>query len=186
MKRSYIKRGTKQLKRSGFARKAPSTSPKTALGKAKKVKTIPKPTRIKRLKKQLEILSHTFVRKRDALFNKDILAGSCCSCGKYCEGGDFQCGHYEPSSTCGAILRYHPHNMHGQGGYCCNINRHGQQRMANDYSVFMIDKYGLDYFNFLRSLKQKTIKADEIFYQTIIDLYKAGDESKIVEYLHSL
>lgn len=140
--------------------------------------------RVKKAKKDLEKISHNYIRERDSK-DKGIIAGFCCTCGKWCEGGDFQAGHYEPSSTGGAVLRYHPNNMHGQGGYCCNINRHGQQRMANAYTMFMIKKYGLKFTEKLRSLKQKTIKADIVFYETMIDLYKQKDEKKIIKFLEN-
>ena len=143
------------------------------------------PARIKRAKKELTLISHTFVRKRDSI-NKNKIGGYCMSCGKYCEGSDFQAGHWEPDSTGGALLRYHPQNMHGQGGYCCNINRHGQQRMGNDYTLKMIERYGLKRVNELRKLKYKSIKADILFYERMIELYRAGNEQDIIDYLESL
>lgn len=144
-----------------------------------------KKTPTQKLAKELEKISHDYIRRRDSK-DKDFIGGNCVTCGKYCENGNFQAGHWEPSSTCGAILRFHPHNMAGQGGYCCNINRHGQQRMGNEYTMVMIAKYGIKYVEYLRSLKHKTIKADSIFYQKMIDLYTAGDEKAIVAYLDSL
>lgn len=143
------------------------------------------PARIKRAKKKLVEISHRYIRERDSK-DKGIIAGFCCTCPKWCEGSDFQAGHYEPDSTGGALLRYHPNNMHGQGGFCCNINKHGQQKMANAYTIFMIKKYGLKFVEKLRALKQKSIKADIIFYETMINLYEQGDEKKIVKYLESL
>lgn len=140
--------------------------------------------RVKKAKKKLEKISHDYIRRRDGIDGD--FKGYCCTCGKLCEGGNFQCGHYEPSGGSGALLRYHPRNMHGQGGYCCNINRHGQQRMANDYTFFMIKKYGEEYVTKLRQLKYKTIKADIIFYETLIELYEQGDEEKICNYLDNL
>lgn len=140
---------------------------------------------IKKLKVQLVKLSHDYIRTRDSKV-WDIFAGNCCTCGKWCEGSNFQCGHYEPDATGGLLLRYHPHNMHGQGGYCCNINRHGQQRIANEYTMFMIRKYGLPYVEKLRSMKQKTIQGDILFFSTMINLYQIGDENAIVAYLESL
>src|ERR1035437_2054544 len=134
---------------------------------------------IKRIKNKLVEVSHTYIRRRDSKEPEFRIGGICCTCGKYCEGGDFQAGHYEPDLTGGALLRYHPLNMNGQGGYCCNINRHGQQKMGNAYTFFMINKHGLKVVENLRALKQKTIKADIIFYQTMLDLYLAGDEKKI-------
>lgn len=174
MKRSGFKiKPRKPLKRSGFKKRKV------------KLKRELMPNRVKHAKKELTQLSHIFVRKRDSV-KKDVIGGYCCSCGKYCEGPHFQAGHWEADSSGGALLRYHPHNMHGQGDYCCNINRHGQQVMGNAYTLFMIEKYGLSYVNQLRALKTKSIKADIIFYERMIELYKEGDEDKIVEYLHSL
>lgn len=143
------------------------------------------PNRIKRAKKKLEELSHTYIRNRDS-YRKGIIAGICCTCGKWCEGGDFQAGHYEPDGSCGVLLRYHPQNMHGQGGFCCNINRNHQQKMGNDYTFFMINKYGKERVEQIRRLKQKSISADIIFYETMIDLYSKGDEQKIIHYLEEI
>lgn len=139
---------------------------------------------VKKIKKKLVEVSHLYIRKRDST-SDNIIAGNCCTCGKYAEGGNFQAGHYEPDASGGALLRYHPRNMHGQGGYCCNINRHGQQRVANAYTMFMIKKYGLKYVEKLRAMKQKTIKADILFYSELLELYKLGNESKIIRFLES-
>lgn len=152
------------------------------LEKSKKVKRVLMPVRIKRAKKRLVELSHTFVRNRDSNV-KGIVAGFCCTCGKYCEGGNFQAGHYEPDSTGGVLLRFHPHNMHGQGGYCCNINKHGQQKMANEYTFYMIRKYGAERVEEIRKLKQKSIRGDILFYEKMIELYEKGDEQDIVDFL---
>lgn len=139
-------------------------------------------TNVQKAKKVLYELSHTFIRRRDSK-DKDFIAGNCFTCDKWSEGGNFQAGHFEPDSTGGALLRYHPHNMHGQGGYCCNINRHGQQRIANEYTFRMIRKYGIKYVEKLRALKQKSIKADLPFYLKMIELYQAGDEKDIVKHI---
>lgn len=143
------------------------------------------PARVKRAKNRLTELSHTHVRRRDSS-SEDRIAGFCKTCGKFCEGSHFQAGHYEPNSTGGALLRYHPRNMHGQGDYCCNINRHGQQRMANEYTLFMVRKYGIEYVDKLRSMKHKSIREDIMFLEKMIELYEIGDEEKIIEYLENL
>lgn len=138
---------------------------------------------IKKLKKELEKISHDFIRKRDSINDFEI-GGLCFDCGKLCYGQQFQAGHFEPSGSCGAILRYHPHNMHGQSGGCnCGYR---QEQVKINYTMSMIRKYGKKYVDKLRLLKNKTIKADVIFYQTMIDLYKVGDEKKIIKYLESL
>lgn len=146
---------------------------------------------VKQAKKVLTELSHTYIRHRDSV-DSNIIAGNCFTCSKWCEGGNFQAGHFEPDSTGGVLLRYHPLNMHGQGGYCCNINRHGQQRIANEYFARMVKKYGLKYVEKLRALKNKKdaigmpYKADLSFFLKMIELYKEGNEKKIVKYLESL
>jgi hypothetical protein len=137
---------------------------------------------VKKLSKVLEEKSHTFIRKRDGIDGE--IRGYCFDCGMYAEGQQFQAGHFEPSGSCGAILRYHPQNMHGQRGGC-NM-KHRQESVKINYTLRMIDKYGLEYVNFLKSLRNKTIKADSIFYTTMIELYDRGDENAIVDYLHSL
>ena len=143
------------------------------------------PNRVKRAKKELTELSHTFVRKRDSV-DKNKIGGYCISCKKYCSGADFQSGHWIPDSIGGALLRWHPLNMSGQGGYCCNINRHGQQRMGNDYTLALLEKHGLERINELRRLCQKSIKCDILFLEKMIELYKGGNEAEIVGYIHSL
>ena len=134
------------------------------------------------LKKELTKLSHDFIRERDSK-RKGIIAGNCFDCGLWVEGQQFQAGHFESDSTGGALLRYHPHNIHGQSGGC-NM-AYSQERVKINYTLKMIDTYGRDYVEKLRQLKNKTIKADIIFYSKMIELYKKGNEKNIVKYLHS-
>ena len=141
------------------------------------------PARVKRAKKELEIVSHNHVRRRDSK-NEHEIAGNCFDCGEWAEGQQFQAGHFEASGSCGALLRYHPHNMHGQKGGC-NMAV-AQERVKINYTLRMIDKYGRDYVDHLKRLKQKQIKADIIFYETMIELYKIGNEKAIIDYLESL
>lgn len=140
---------------------------------------------VKKLAKKLYEISHTFVRRRDSR-DPDMIGGFCFDCGEYAEGGQFQAGHWIPDAGGGAILRYHPHNMNGQIGKCnC---KYQQEFVKINYTFAMQRKYGKEYCNFLLDLrnKGKLIKADRIFYQRMIDLYEAGDESEIIKYLHSL
>lgn len=141
------------------------------------------PARVKRAKKELEINSHTFIRKRDSKY-PDRIGGYCFDCGEWAEGQQFQCGHFEPSGSSGAILRYHPMNMHGQIGKC-NVH-YQQEHVKINYTMAMIRKYGQDKVDKLRQLKNKSIKADIIFYETLNELYKNGNEQDIINYLESL
>lgn len=153
--------------------------------KLRKLEKIKKKRQEKEKKKLPNILKekcHNWVKVRDS-FPGERRKGKCKTCGKVCEDGDFQAGHFEPSSTCGILLRYHPHNIHGQGGYCCNINRHGQQKMGVEYTIKMVAQYGLEYVQHLRSMKVSTVHTPAHFYETMIELYDQGDEQKIVDYL---
>lgn len=198
MKRTPLKRGTKTLKKSGFKRKTYEEAIQTQkknkkrstgkIGRSKaksngKLKRDLMPARVKRAKNKLVKLSHDFIRARDSI-SEDRFHGYCIDCGKYAEGGDFQCGHFTADSVGGAILRYHPHNMHGQAKGCNMLVR--QEEVKINYTFAMVEKYGRNYVDFLRNLKQKTIKADIIFYEKMIELYQKGIEEDIVEYLHSL
>lgn len=141
------------------------------------------PARIKKAKKELVELSHTFIRRRDSR-RSDIIAGNCFDCGKWVEGRDFQCGHWIPDSVGGALLRYHPMNMHGQASGCnCGYN---QEMVKIRYTQAMCRLYGESRCNELVGLKNRTIKADILFYLKMIELYKNGNEEEIINYLESI
>lgn len=134
-----------------------------------------------KLENKVEKASHDFVRKRDGIDGE--IRGYCFDCGKYAEGQQFQAGHFEPSGSCGAILRYHPHNMHGQRGGCNMKER--QESVKIDYTMKMIKVYGKKRVDEIRSLKNRTIKADDIFFGELLKLYNEGDEEKIVSFLEN-
>jgi len=138
----------------------------------------------KKLAQKLEKVSHDFIRRRDSIEPDIVIGGYCFDCGKLTYRQMFQAGHFLPSGSCGAILRYHPRNIHGQASGCnC---KYQQEKVKINYTMAMIKKYGKKYVDSLIALRNKSIKADSIFYQKMIDLYEAGDEEAIVEYLESL
>ena len=137
---------------------------------------------VKKLIKEVEIISHTYIRRRDGVNNE--IRGYCFDCGDYAEGQQWQCGHFEPSGSSGALLRFHPHNMHGQAGKC--NTGYNQEKVKIRYTLKMVDRYGRERVDKLRELKQKIIKADIIFYTRLKQLYLAGNEADIVSYLESL
>ena len=160
------------------------------------------PNRIKRAKKELTKLSHDFIRHRDStkvMFTgfetlpefpvpfpyepkiENILGGNCFDCGKVTSGQNFQCGHWIPDSVGGALLRYHPENMHGQASSCnCGYQ---QEFVKINYTRAMYQKYGEKRCNELLALKNRSIKADIIWYEKMIELYQQGDEKAIVDFL---
>jgi hypothetical protein len=142
--------------------------------------------RVKKAIKDLTKISHDFIRHRDSRVqgNQEEIGGHCFDCGKLDMGQFFQCGHWQPNGGSGAILRFHPHNMHGQSASCNTAWQ--QERVKIDYTFAMIKKYGIDRVEQIKALRNKTIKADILFYEKMIELYKAGDEQEIVNYLESL
>lgn len=149
----------------------------------KKLKRDLMPARLKKSKKTLELISHTYIRKRDSINDYEI-KGHCFDCGILAESQQFQCGHWQPSGSSGAVLRYHPQNMHGQRGSCnCGYN---QESVKINYTLVMIQKYGQDRVTELLRLKNKTIKADILFYENMIELYKEGNEEKIIDFLENI
>lgn len=107
---------------------------------------------------------------------------TCFTCGKVgLTGSNQHTGHFIPSASGGAVLRYHPDNLKVQC-YNCNINLGGN---GAEYYRRMILNIGNTKTEMLFSLKNKSIKADSIFYMKMIELYEAGDEKAIVNYLES-
>lgn len=150
----------------------------------KKLKRDTMPARLKKAKKDLEKISHDYIRTRDGHNDGYGFGGKCFDCGKEAVGQNFQCGHWIPSGSGGAILRYHPHNMHGQASGCnCGYN---QEMVKINYTRAMTQKYGEKRCSELLALKNRVIKADIIFYSKMIELYEKGIEQDIVDYLESL
>ena len=140
---------------------------------------------IESLPKKLEKISHDHVRKRDSITEFEI-KGYCCSCKKLAEGASFQAGHYRPSGGSGILLRYHPWNMHGQCSGCNMWVR--QETVKPEYAEFMHRRYTPEQLQEMHDMKNSRslkIQADKYFYETMIDLYKAGDEIAIVNFLRS-
>ena len=137
---------------------------------------------VKKLAKELEKISHDYIRQRDSI-KDDKIGGYCVDCGKYKEGQQFQAGHWIPNSK-GVLTRYHPHNMHGQSGGCnC---KYQQEFVKINYTFAMQKKYGDEYCKKLKVMSEKIKRVNEIFYKNMIYLYQQGDEQKIVDYLDRL
>jgi len=150
----------------------------------KKLKRDLMPNKVKKAKKDLEILSHNYIRRRDSV-DENVIGGFCFDCGKADLGQNFQCGHWIPSGSGGATLRYHPQNMHGQSSGCnCGYN---QEMVKINYTRAMTALYGEKRCTELLALKNRTVKADIIFYQKLISLYtSAKDEQEIIDFLEKV
>lgn len=96
MKRSYLKRGTSQLKR-------------TLLRKVSKTSNA-------KLKRKLWKVFSEYIRKRDG--------GICFTCGRAAQGSGYHAGHFVAKSVGGLTLYFNEENVRGQC-YNCNINLGG-------------------------------------------------------------
>lgn len=120
------------------------------------------------LKKELWELCKKAVRARDG--------NVCVICGKAnLEASGWHTGHFIPSSTCGASLRYDLRNLHSSC-YYCNINLGGNGAL---FLIALEKKYGRKFVDKVIKDKQVIIKADSIFYEgKIKELTKIQDWSK--------
>lgn len=84
-------------------------------------------------------------------------------------GSDAHTGHFIPSGSCGALLRYDLRNLRVQC-YNCNINLGGN---GAEYYRRMVKEVGKKAVEQLFIDKQKTVKADIIFYSNLLEQYKA-------------
>lgn len=170
------------MKRSGFKKK---TLDEVIAQQAKKKRTTvnfkrsngskkPKKTPIKTLKNKLWELCKQLVRKRDG--------NVCIICGKTgLEGSSWHTGHFLPSSTCGAFLRYDLRNLHSSC-YNCNINLGGNGAMFYKKLVYI---YGQDFVDKLFEDKNVITKADEYFYKSKTEEYtkiQDWDDTKLFDY----
>ena len=152
------------------------------LRKLEKVKKKRAEKEKKKLPNVLKEKCHNWIKIRDS-FDGETRKGKCITCGRVAEGQDFQAGHWFPSSTCGIILRYHPQNIHGQCGRYCNGNRNHQQKMGMEYTIKMVEKYGMERVKDIQKMKVDTVYTPPHFYETMIELYDKGNELHIIQYL---
>jgi len=161
-KEALAKLNSRQLRRS----QKPKISPRKRLIKKKVVS-------ISKLKKKLWETIKLYIRERD----KSI----CFTSGVRVEGSNRHVGHGIPSSVGGILLRYHPWNLHIQS-YVENIHHSGN---GGVYYRNQLSKYGQEKVDRIYELKKHTGKADRYFFETMIDLYKQGNEDEIVKFLES-
>ncbi len=110
------------------------------------------------LKKQLWELCKQITRK--TYENKDGL-WTCYTCDRRIdEPAKAQTGHFIPSGSCGAFLRFDLRNLRIQD-YYCNINLGGN---GAEFYKRMVKESGQEYVDQLFRDKQKIVKADSLFY----------------------
>lgn len=88
------------------------------------------------------------------------------------EAKDAQTGHFLPSSTCGAFLRYDLRNLRVQC-YNCNINQGGA---GAEFYRRLVQTEGQSYVDQLFKDKNVSIKADIFWYQSKLNEYKEKNQ----------
>ncbi len=118
-----------------------------------------------KLKEELWNLCKQIVRKRYKLKSGDW---RCYTCDRLIdEPSKAHTGHGIPSAVGGASLRYHLDNLRVQD-YYCNINLGGN---GAEFYRRLVAEIGQERVDELYKLKQKTVKADRIWYSNMIDSY---------------
>lgn len=155
------------MKRTPLKRKTPLKSSKPA----KKLPRKKKPT-ITKVKKKLWDLCREITRSR--------YGNACYTCNKKgLEGGNWQTGHFIPSSICSVELRYDLDNLRPQC-YHCNINLSGNWVAYEAH--LMIDK-GRDFPTLLKQRNESTKNRqyDILWYENKVTEYQViyGKENRI-------
>lgn len=136
-------------------------STKTNVSKKKPVKV-----KIKPLKAKLWELCKQIIRLK---YKNPNNTWNCYTCGKLIdEPAKAQTGHFLASSVCGAYLRYDLRNLRIQD-YYCNINLGGN---GATFYKNLVEREGQEYVDQIFKDKQKTIKADEIWFTEKIKEYE--------------
>ena len=104
---------------------------------------------------------------RRIIINK--YGNTCYTCGRTnLEGSNCQVGHFIPSGSCGAFLRYDLRNLRTQC-YHCNINLGGN---GAEYYRRMVEEIGQKEVDKIFQDKQKVVKAID-HYLYLLEQYKS-------------
>lgn len=144
MKKTPLKRGNKQLKRSGFRKSTVKPKKSVAVPKqAKKRKGKTKPERVKTLKKKLWTIFSIYIRKKDADHAGYV---TCCDTGERVYWQTTHCGHLfhgteRNSNLGGNELWYYENNFAPQSP---DGNRFNKDDSAKRYTLYAVRKYGIE------------------------------------------
>lgn len=137
------------------------------------------------LPKTLTDICHLYIKERDSIPG-ERKKGYCCCCRKLVEGEQFQAGHYRAKASTGILLKWHPWNIHGQCGGCNMWKR--QDAVKPEYAEFMRQRYTpsqMDKMLEIKNSRSLKIQADKYFFESMIDLYKQGNEEEIIKFIES-
>jgi len=123
----------------------------------------------KTLEKKLDRVFSEFIRKRDT--NNGF--GRCCSCGAFKPYSELDCGHFINRKW--RATRWHEENCHIQ---CIHCNRFDEGNGVG-YTLFMVDTFGRERVDYLRSLSRETARYTDSEGELLIKHYK--DQIKKLE-----
>ncbi len=156
MKRTPLKRGTKQMKRSGFKQRGYFINRKS-------FNSTPKVRKPKTEKKKIEDKLWELCKQ----ITRDRYGNTCYTCGKTgLLGGNWHTGHFIPRSVGGAYLRYDLRNLRPQCPYC-NVT------LSGNGAVFyrnLVEREGQKYVDELFQDKKKSVKSSD-HYQSLLAEY---------------
>lgn len=155
LKRTPLKRGSKQLKKTPLGRK-------TALAPKKRSKstTAPKKPKSKtqaQLKKDLDTIFSIYIRK--------IYPKVCYTCGK--SSDKLQCGHYISRQY--LVTRWSVDNCRPQ---CWGCNGYGKGQPLI-FEENLKKEYGNDFVEKMKASRHQMMKVDRIWYKEQIEYYKS-------------
>lgn len=117
---------------------------------------------LKTLKTKAAQLFQLYVRLRDTDENGN---GNCCSCGKFVHYKCADAGHFVSRRFLATL--FDERNVHLQCKGCNGFNN----GCPEGYSLFLIDRYGVEEIERLNQEKQKSIKIYQYDYENMIELY---------------
>lgn len=121
---------------------------------------------VKTLKVKLWDLCKKIIRKT---YDDGNGEWNCFTCGKHIdEPHKAHTGHFIPSASCGAYLRYDLRNLRVQC-YYCNINLGGN---GATYYKNLVEEKGKKYVDQIFKDKQISVKADWVWFETKIEEYE--------------
>lgn len=123
-----------------------------------------KPKTIAQLKKALDVVFKTYIRKRD-LRDDDTFV--CISCGQTKTKDQMHAGHFYASTF--TAVRWNESNVNGQCAHC-NTFLHGN---LLNYRNGMIRKYGFSAVEWLEEEHNKPFKLDRFWLEAMIKHYKS-------------
>jgi hypothetical protein len=120
---------------------------------------------VKKLKLKLWELCKQIIRKT---YLKEDGGWDCFTCGKHIDiPFKAHTGHFIPSASCGAYLRYDLRNLRVQD-YYCNINLGGN---GATYYKNLVEEKGKKYVDQIFKDKNISIKADWVWFEAKIEEY---------------